>query len=168
MRHNPKAIGIQLDNNGWANVNELIEQLNKFHYAADLETLKTIVDKDEKTRFSFNSDMSKIRANQGHSIKVDIEMLECNPPDILYHGTAEKYLESIKQNGIIKKSRQFVHLSKDKETALKVGSRHGTPVVLMLDTKQMVSDGYKFLISANGVWQSEDIPWKYVIEILTV
>lgn len=168
LRHNPNAIGIQLNSNGWANIDDLIAGLNNSGHNVDFVLLKKIVEEDSKCRFSFNNDLTKIRANQGHSINVEVEMTECIPPDVLYHGTAEKYLESIKQNGIIKKSRQYVHLSKDKETALKVGSRHGTPVVLMLDTKQMVLDGYKFLVSANGVWQSENIPWKYIIEILTV
>lgn len=165
LRHNPDAAGIKLSENGWADVNELLDGINKTGRKINFETLKTIVDKDNKRRFSFNDDMTKIRANQGHSINVQVEMAERIPPDVLYHGTAERFLENIKKYGIVKKTRRYVHLSNDAETAIKVGSRHGKPVVLTIDTKQMVADGYRFLLSANGVWQSQDVPWKYIIEV---
>lgn len=164
LRHNPSAAGIELDEHGWADVNALIEGVCKAGRFLDMQMLAEIVETDNKHRFDFNDDRTKIRANQGHSIDVDVEMKVCPPPDILYHGTAEKYIESIKKNGILKKNRNYVHLSKDQETAIKVGSRHGKVVVLKIDARQMYTDGYVFLLSANGVWQTEQVPFKYVTE----
>ena len=125
--------------------------------------MENIVSTDEKQRFSFNENHTKIRANQGHSIDVKIPMKEIEPPAVLYHGTAEKYLESIRAQGILKRTRNYVHLSMDFETARMVGSRHGIPVVLQIDTRQMYHDGYKFFVSENGVWQTEHIPFRYII-----
>ncbi|MGN0815044.1 MAG: RNA 2'-phosphotransferase [Candidatus Coproplasma sp.] len=167
LRHNPSAIGISLDGQGWADVGELIEGINRTGRIIDVALLQKIVKDDEKGRYSFNGDMTKIRANQGHSIDVNLDFEQRIPPDFLYHGTAQKYLERIKQNGILKMSRRYVHLSGNAETAFKVGSRHGAPVVLKIDAKRMVGNGYVFYISSNGVWQSQDIPWEYVCEILT-
>ncbi|MGN0804163.1 MAG: RNA 2'-phosphotransferase [Candidatus Coproplasma sp.] len=167
LRHNPSAIGIELDGHGWADVGELIDGINKTGRFIDLLLLLKIVYDDEKGRYSFSKDMTKIRANQGHSIDVNVDFEQRIPPDYLFHGTAEKYLEGIKQNGILKMSRRCVHLSENAETAFKVGSRHGVPVVLKIDAKRMATDGYIFYISANGVWQSQDIPWEYVCEVLT-
>lgn len=162
LRHKPSAGGVALDKHGWANVDELIIGVNKSGRQIDFGTLCDIVENDGKQRFAFNDDKTKIRANQGHSIEVDLQMPERAPPDILYHGTTEKYLDGIKQYGIIKKSRNFVHLSKDKETAAKVGARHGNAVVLVIDAKKMVMDGFKFYLSANGVWQTDNVPYKYI------
>lgn len=164
LRHNPSAVGIELDAHGWADVNALIEGVCKTGRFLNMQMLEEIVKNDNKQRFSFNDDRTKIRANQGHSIEVDVEMKVCPPPDILYHGTAEKYIESIRENGILKGNRNYVHLSKDKETAIKVGARHGKAIVLKIDTRQMYADGYIFLLSANGVWQTEQVPIKYVTE----
>jgi putative RNA 2'-phosphotransferase len=166
LRHKPETIGLELDQHGWANTQDLLTKMNQHGKKIDMETLERIVQTNNKKRYSFNEDRSKIRANQGHSIAVDVEMREAVPPDVLYHGTAERFLESIKLQGILRMSRQYVHLSETVETAKAVGSRHGKPIILMIDTKTMVQDGYHFWISENGVWQSEDIPWKYVKEIL--
>lgn len=166
LRHNPSAAGIALDERGWARVDELIAGVRGSGYEIDLQILEHIVATDNKSRFSFNDDKSLIRANQGHSIPVEVEMEEGTPPDTLFHGTAEKYLEKIKQEGIVKKTRNFVHLSKDEETAVKVGARHGKPVVLVIDSKRMASDGCRFLLSLNGVWQTEYVAFKYVKEII--
>lgn len=163
LRHKPDAIGIRLDQHGWAEVDKLIAGINKAGKKIDMEILERIVSENNKQRYSFNEDHTKIRANQGHSVKVDVELKGAVPPDILYHGTAERFLDSIKRNGITKQSRQHVHLSADKETAVQVGKRHGKPVVLSVDTVQMRKDGYKFFISENKVWLCEDILWKYVI-----
>ena len=148
LRHKPDAIGITLDEHGWANVDELIAGIardNEFN----MEILEEIVRTDEKQRYSFNEDKTLIRANQGHSIPVDVELEEKEPPEILYHGTGEKYVSSIDAQGLIPKSRLYVHLSKDEETAVKVGSRHGKPVIYIVKAKQMYEDGYKFYLSAN-------------------
>lgn len=166
LRHNPSAVNISLDEYGWANVAKLIKGVCSTGRQLDLTTLENIVATDGKQRFAFNDDHSKIRANQGHSLSVDAQMAECRPPTVLYHGTAEKYLDGIKANGIEKRTRNYVHLSKDIVTAVKVGSRHGNAVVLVINTQQMYLDGYKFLLSANGVWQTECVPFRYVIEII--
>ena len=156
LRHHPESIGLKLDNFGYANVDELISNMSKKNRVRiDFDTLKYIVDTDQKQRYSFNSDFSKIRANQGHSISVDLQLIEKVPPNELYHGTATRFLDSILNEGITKQSRQYVHISSDIKTALKVGKRHGKPVVLILDTLKMYQDGVKFYISDNGVWLCE-------------
>ena len=166
LRHKPEEIGITLDRHGWADTAQLIKGIRSTGRRIDTETLERIVRNDEKQRYSFSENGKKIRANQGHSIPVEVEMRTAVPPARLYHGTAEKALESIMQNGILKMNRLYVHLSGDIETAFKVGSRHGKPVVLIIDTAAMSSDGYVFKISENGVWQSENIPQMYIAEII--
>ena len=151
LRHKPETIGITLDEHGWANVDELIAGVAKTH-PIDMAILEQIVAEDEKQRYSFNEDKTLIRANQGHSIPVDVELEEKQPPEILYHGTGEKYVASINEQGLIPKSRLYVHLSGDEETAVKVGRRHGKPVIYKVKSGDMFRDGYKFFCSANGVW----------------
>ena len=167
LRHNPSAVEIELDEHGFANVQQLLDGVNRTGRRLDMQTLEEIVAKDSKGRYSFNSDKSKIRANQGHSVQVDLQLEEKNPPDTLYHGTAERFLESIKQSGIQKRSRNFVHLSKDEQTATAVGIRHGKPVILVINAKQMAQDGFKFYISENGVWLTDSVPFKYVTQIIS-
>lgn len=162
LRHNPSAAGLQMDDNGWVEVKALIEGVCRTGRRLDTETLTAIVESDEKGRFAFNQDKTKIRANQGHSIAVAVEMQELAPPAVLFHGTAEKYLPSIRENGIQKRSRNFVHLSKDIATARKVGARHGTPIILQIDAERMHKDGYRFFLSANGVWQTDNVPYRYI------
>lgn len=164
LRHHPETIGITLDKNGWAKVSELIYGMNKACKNIDMITLERIVKENNKKRYIFNEDKTKIRANQGHSINVDVELKEANPPNILYHGTASRFLDGIKTKGILKGGRQYVHLSKDIETAISVGKRHGNPIVLKIDVLKMQKDGYIFYISENGVWLSSEIPYKYIIE----
>ena len=161
LRHKPETIGIALDKHGWANVNELIKGVSK-KYPIDMDILEEIVRTDEKQRYSFNEDKTLIRANQGHSIQVDVELEEVEPPVYLYHGTGEKYAESIDQNGLIPKSRLYVHLSKDVETAINVGKRHGNPVIYLVDSKKMYQEGYKFYRSTNGVWLVNNAPPEYL------
>lgn len=126
--------------------------------------LRKIVKSDSKQRYSYNEDLSKIRANQGHSINVDVELEEVEPPEILYHGTATKYEESIDKSGLIPKSRLYVHLSSDQETAIKVGIRHGKPIYYTVLAKAMFMDGYKFYRSENGVWLTKEVPAKYLVK----
>lgn len=163
LRHKPEAIGITLDEHGYANVDELIEGINKQNYIIDFDKLKDIVDTDNKQRYSFNKDFTKIRANQGHSIKVDVELEEKRPPKYLYHGTATRFVESIHNEGIKPQSRLYVHLSDNHTTATKVGTRHGSPEVLVVEARNMYKDGYKFYLSKNGVWLTEYVPTQYII-----
>jgi putative RNA 2'-phosphotransferase len=163
LRHKPETIGITLDEHGWANVVELIEGVNKTH-PLDMETLERIVAEDEKQRYSFNEDKTLIRANQGHSIPVDVELEETTPPEMLYHGTGEKYVSSIDEQGLISKSRLYVHLSADEETACKVGMRHGKPVIYTVKSGEMSRDGFKFYLSVNGVWLTKSVPAKYLVK----
>ena len=163
LRHKPETIGITLDEHGWANVQELIDGINatgKHHL--NMELLEEIVRLDEKQRYSFNEDHSLIRANQGHSIPVDVDLRETLPPKVLYHGTGEKYVPSIDEQGLIPKSRLYVHMSADKETAKTVGSRHGRPVIYEIDCKSMSEDGYRFYLSENHVWLTKAVPAKYL------
>lgn len=165
LRHKPEEIGITLDKNGWASVDELLDGINKTGRKITFEDLEDIVKTDNKSRYSFNEDKTLIRANQGHSIKVDVELKECIPPNELYHGTASRFLSSIMSNGIKPMSRLYVHLSKDVSTAISVGARHGKCVVLVIDTKKMVKDGVKFYLSSNNVWLVDHIDYKYIKEI---
>ena len=161
LRHNPGAIGITLDEHGWADVEELIKGIQKTRDFS-MEMLEEIVRTDEKQRYSFNEDKTLIRANQGHSIPVDVEFPEKKPPEILFHGTGEKFVSSIDEQGLIPKSRLYVHLSKDEETAKKVGSRHGRPVIYKVKAAKMAEDGFKFYLSVNGVWLVKGVPPEYL------
>lgn len=163
LRHKPDSIGISLDEHGWADVSALLVGINRTPgNQIDMETLEEIVRTDEKQRYSFNADHSLIRANQGHSIPVDVELEEKTPPDHLWHGTGEKYVPSIDSQGLLPKSRLYVHLSKDRATATNVGSRHGRPVIYRIDCRKMSEDGYKFFLSANGVWLTKRVPLAYL------
>ena len=162
LRHQPQTIGLTIDENGWAEVEELIAKCAKHNHIFSKEELQEIVVTNDKKRFSFNEDETKIRANQGHSIAIDLALNIAEPPEVLYHGTVEKFLQNIKQEGLLKMSRQHVHLSKDKETAIKVGSRRGSPVILVVNSFKMHKDGYSFLISDNGVWLTDHVPVKYI------
>lgn len=165
LRHKPETIGISLDEHGWANVDELIEGISKTR-EFNMDILEEIVRTDEKERYSFNEDKTLIRANQGHSIPVDVELEKVELPEELWHGTGEKYVSSIDEIGLIRKSRLYVHLSKDKETAVKVGSRHGKPVIYTVKAREMYQDGYEFFLSKNGVWLTKEVPVKYLEKIV--
>lgn len=161
LRHKPEEIGITLDEHGWANVDELLNGVK-----IDMSTLEHIVATDDKQRYSFNEDKTLIRANQGHSIPVDVELEEVEPPEFLWHGTGEKYVQDIYRDGLIPKSRLYVHLSSDTETALTVGKRHGNPVLLRVDALKMHEDGHKFYLSKNGVWLTKSVPISYLDIVL--
>ena len=161
LRHKPEAIGIRLDEHGWAKVDELIAGIAKTR-KFNMEMLEEIVRTDEKQRYSFSEDKKRIRANQGHSVPVDVELEEAEPPEELWHGTGEKYESSIDAQGLIPKSRLYVHLSKDRETAVKVGQRHGKPVLYIVLSGEMRRDGYRFYLSKNGVWLTKKVPAKYL------
>jgi len=163
LRHKPDVIGITLDDHGWADVQELISGVGK-SYEIDMAMLEEIVRTDNKQRYSFNEDHTKIRANQGHSISVDVELKETRPPEILYHGTGEKYVESIRLQGLMPKSRLYVHLSEDADTAVNVGKRHGIPHVFKVLSGKMYQEGYRFFLSENGVWLTKSVPVEYLCE----
>lgn len=162
LRHNPDAAGISLDEHGWANVDDLLNGVNDTGRKIDMDILEEIVRTDSKQRYSFNNDKTLIRANQGHSIPVDVELEERKPPQYLYHGTAERFLDAIMTDGLKSMSRLYVHLSKDEETAVKVGKRHGNPAVLKVGTEEMYNDGNKFYLSQNGVWLTKCVDKKYI------
>lgn len=164
LRHKPEVIGITLDEHGWANVEELIAGIAE-NSIFDMEMLEEIVKTDDKQRYSFNEDKTLIRANQGHSIPVDVELKQIAPPEYLWHGTGEKYTASIDQIGLIPKSRLYVHLSGDERTAHKVGKRHGKPVLYRVGSGKMQQDGYVFYRSVNGVWLTKEVPVQYLRKI---
>lgn len=166
LRHHPEAAGIELDGHGWADVDKLIEGIQKTGRRIDRELLDEIVRTDDKQRYSYNDDGTKIRANQGHSVHVDVDLAEMTPPDCLFHGTAERFLEPILREGLRPMGRLYVHLSPDEETAEKVGQRHGKPVILRIDAGRMARDGHKFRRSENGVWLTESVPKEY-LELLS-
>lgn len=162
LRHKPEVIGISLDKHGWADVSDLINGIKRDNPEFDMQVLEKIVSTDSKQRYSFNEDKTMIRANQGHSVPVDVELEEKQPPKFLYHGTGEKYVKSIDKTGLVPKSRLYVHLSKDIATAEQVGRRHGKEIVYQVSAGQMYKDGYKFFLSANNVWLTKEVPVKYL------
>lgn len=165
LRHKPNVIGITLDEHGWADVDELIAGISKDRIF-NMEILEEIVRTDEKQRYSFNTDKTKIRANQGHSISADVELQEKEPLEILYHGTGQKYVESIDKEGLLPKSRLYVHLSKDIDTAMKVGRRHGVPVIYKVKSQEMYCDGYKFFLSKNRIWLTKEVLVRYMDKLV--
>lgn len=166
LRHKPGEIGLELDSNGWADVESLLHKCREAGVPLTLDILEDIVATNPKKRFAFNEQQTKIRASQGHSIAVELGLQPVEPPVILYHGTAEKNVASILQNGLVKQLRQHVHLSSTIDTALNVGSRHGRPRVLEVLAQQMFANDYQFYLSENGVWLTEHVPGEYVRELI--
>lgn len=162
LRHKPETISIQLDQNGWTDINDLIEKANNYGVKFDREILNYIVATNPKKRFAFNSTFDKIRASQGHSIDIELGYTNQKPPEILFHRTAEKFAQSILDTGLEKRERQHVHLSSDLETAIKVGQRHGKPFIFKVLAEQMYNDNFQFFISDNGVWLTDNVPTKYL------
>lgn len=162
LRHKPEEYQVALDENGYTNVDELINKLTAHNEIISFEILQHIVDTNNKKRFAFNDDLTKIRASQGHSVDVELGYTEQQPPAILYHGTVEKFLASIMKNGLQKMQRQYVHLSADQSTAVKVGERRGKPIILEIKSGEMFLAGYKFYLSDNGVWLTDHVPVVYI------
>lgn len=162
LRHAPETIGIELDENGWTDVQTLLQKASKKGIQIDMDTLKHIVATSPKQRFAFDDTFTRIRANQGHSVKVELGYQPQQPPEILYHGTGEKFVASILETGLDKRSRHHVHLSKDIETAKAVGQRHGRPHVFEVLAGEMYRDGYVFYVSENGVWLTDAVPVGYL------
>ena len=163
LRHNPELIGITLDSAGWVSVSELLRACQAHGHQVSLTELHDVVTSNDKQRFSLSKDGQMIRANQGHSLLVELGYSPTIPPDILYHGTVEKFLLSIKEEGLRKGARQHVHLSQDEETAQRVGARRGKPIIIRVESRRMNRDGYEFFLSTNGVWLTEHVPTAYLI-----
>lgn len=165
LRHKPEEIGLTLDNQGYLSVDELIEGINNTGRVIDKRILDEILSSDNKQRYSYDSTGTKIRANQGHSIEVDVGLLEKTPPATLYHGTSGKHIDDIMKHGLNKMTRTYVHLSEDYDTAVNVGSRRGAPVILKIDTAKMNEAGHEFYLSKNGVWLTDDVPAKFISKL---
>lgn len=164
LRHTPEKIGIELDDAGWTPVNVLLEKMKISGQKLSFDLLVHVVNTNKKKRFAFNEDKTKIRANQGHSVKVDHGFKPMSPPQVLYHGTSLNALKSILQHGIDKQNRHHVHLSADIDTALKVGQRHGKPTILKIKSLEMEKSGHEFYLSANNVWLTDFVPVDYIIQ----
>lgn len=160
LRHKPEKFGIELDAYGWTSIPSVIKAANATGIPMTRDSLKRVVDENNKKRFDMKG--NKIRANQGHSIPVDLELEPEQPPETLWHGTARHLLASIMEHGILKGNRNFVHLSDDEITAITVGARHGVPVALSINTKAMHNHGYKFYLSENGIWMTDTVPVEYI------
>lgn len=162
LRHSPETIGLELDEQGWADVATLLAKAGTQQQPITREILEEIVATNDKKRFAFNEDKTKIRASQGHSVEVALDLQAQEPPEYLYHGTVARFLDAIKAEGLLKMNRQHVHLSKDMETATKVGSRRGAPVILTVSAREMHRDGWLFYLSDNGVWLTGAVPAQYI------
>ncbi len=163
LRHKPEAIGIALDAEGWVDVDELLTAAAQHGKRISRELLKQIVATNDKQRFAFSPDGRSIRANQGHSVAVDLALAPCDPPELLYHGTVERFLDSIRRQGLLRGGRHHVHLSADRETAAKVGARRGRPVIFVVQSAAMHRAGHQFFRSSNGVWLTETVPPEFLI-----
>lgn len=162
LRHKPGEINLNLNEQGWANVSELLAKANQKGIPLDFTTLQIIVNTNDKKRFAFNDDQSMIRASQGHSLEINLNLTQQTPPEWLYHGTAEKFLPAIQQQGLLKMSRHHVHLSAHEQTARAVGQRHGKPVVLTIKALEMHSQQHIFYLSDNGVWLTKQVPVQFI------
>ena len=167
LRHKPHEIGLKLDNEGWAKVDELIVSAARHGTRLNHELIKEVVNTNDKKRFTLSGDGTRIRANQGHSIKVDLGLKVTKPPEYLYHGTATRFLKAIELNGLLPSGRHHVHLSTSYGSAVKVGVRHGIPVVLKIDSARMFMEGFKFYLSNNGVWLTDSVLPKYFTVLKT-
>lgn len=163
LRHQPETIGLNLDAQGWAIIEELITQANHHGKVLSYDSLIKVVADNDKQRFSLSADGLKIRANQGHSLTIDLALAAKQAPEILYHGTATRFLSSILAIGLKPQARQHVHLSQDKATAIKVGQRHGKPIILEIAAAAMQQDGYQFYLSDNQVWLTDEVPANYLV-----
>lgn len=162
LRHRPDLLGLELAPGGWVEVDKLLEAAEKNHFPISEIELKQVVEQDDKQRFSFDNTGNLIRANQGHSIAIDLQLKPITPPNILYHGTYKGAVTVIQQQGLKKMSRHHVHLSAELQTAISVGQRRGDPVVFQIDAFEMNQAHYKFYRSDNGVWLTEFVPVKYL------
>ena len=162
LRHKPESIGLELDKNGWASIDRLVRCTNASGQNLSRKVIEEVVQANDKKRFSVSDDGMRIRASQGHSVDIDLGLKPEPPPKYLYHGTATRFLDSILTSGLNSRERQYVHLSSDVKTAVRVGQRHGKPVILVINAGKMNADGYSFFLSDNGVWLTEHVPLEYL------
>jgi putative RNA 2'-phosphotransferase len=162
LRHQPQLIGLQLNQEGWADVNELIQKGSQHHPELTKAVLDLVVSTNDKKRFAYNEDESKIRASQGHSIDIELNIEPKQPPEYLHHGTVDKFMEAIKKEGLQKMKRNHVHLSATTDTAITVGNRRGEAIILTVFSGRMHEEGYLFYLSANGVWLTEAVPVEFI------
>ena len=162
LRHKPEVIDLKVDEEGWASIDELIQRMQQKTIPLDRKRLHKIVKEDNKQRYCMDESMDRIRANQGHSIPVNLKLSPILPPPKLFHGTAQRFVDSIMEFGLLKMGRNQVHLSADLDTAINVGKRHGKPTVLEIDATWMNKTGFKFFLSENKVWLTEEVPPKYI------
>lgn len=162
LRHQPEALGIELDENDWTDTTTLLQRLTQQQRPLTLAELHHVVDTNSKKRFAFNDDHTCIRASQGHSVEVELGYQPVPPPTLLYHGTTSRFLAGIQAEGLHKGSRHHAHLSADADTAQQVGTRHGQPVILRIRAGEMAAAGHLFYQSANGVWLAEAVPAAFI------
>ncbi len=165
LRHRPDTIDLELNSGGWATLSDLIQCAAKYDRFLSEEMIRKIVLSNDKQRFRLSEDGQYIRANQGHSIPVDLDLLPLIPPAVLFHGTATRFLESIMASGLLPSGRQHVHLSVSYETAITVGRRHGSPIVLEIHAQKMHGNGHLFYCSENDVWLTNHVPTQYLVEL---
>lgn len=165
LRHQPEAVGLSLDKDGWAVITDLILCAKQEGYILDPDIIQAVITSSDKKRFILSDDGLHIRAAQGHSTQqVDIAYQEKTPPDILYHGTATRFISEIREQGLLPMSRQYVHLSTDEVTAIQVGQRHGKPLVLKIKALTMYEQGFEFFQAENGVWLTSSVPYQFIQE----
>lgn len=162
LRHQPQAIGLHLDGAGWASIEELLAKAGAANRPLSRPLLDEVVQTSDKQRFAVSEDGLRIRANQGHSIEVDLDLPAVPPPDKLYHGTASRFLPAILEGGLRKGKRHHVHLTENPTVAAAVGRRYGALVMLEIDARRMAADGILFFRSANNVWLADAVPPQYL------
>lgn len=162
LRHRPDSVGIELEPGGWVAVDVLMDALARNGRPCSREVVEQVVAENDKQRFEFSEDGNHIRARQGHSVEIELGYASATPPDVLYHGTATRNVESILELGLVKGRRHHVHMSTNRETMLAVGRRHGTPVMVTIDARQMHEDGHEFFVTGNDVWLTDHVPPNYL------
>jgi putative RNA 2'-phosphotransferase len=162
LRHQPERLGLTLEEGGWVVVEDLLKACARHNFPVSFGELKEVVEKNDKKRFSFDASGKKIRANQGHSITVDLKLEQQIPPETLFHGTASRNADLVKEHGLLKMARHHVHLSTDIETARRVGARHGKPLIFKVDAAAMQAENFEFFVSANGIWLVEQVPPRFL------
>lgn len=162
LRHQPERLGLTLEPGGWVRVEDLLEACRDHGFALTIADLQEVVERNDKQRLAFDETGTRIRANQGHSVEVDLQLEPAEPPALLFHGTAEQHLDAILREGLRPMRRHHVHLSRDEATATRVGARHGRPVVLEVDASAMAAAAHAFFVTANGVWLTDEVPPRHL------
>lgn len=165
LRHKPDEIGLALDAEGWADVGELIAKADAAGTKFGRDDLLHVVATSDKKRFSVSPDGQRIRAAQGHSVSIELGLPPLEPPPVLFHGTATRFVEAIQSEGLRPQARQQVHLSADETTAERVGQRHGKPYIFKIDTAAMYAQGFKFYRADNGVWLTDVVPPEFLVPV---